>query len=88
MPLYFFNLLTGSSQIDDIDGQEVKDLDGAVEIAELSICEIAGENLKIGEKVQLEAISISDESGLVLARVTTEETVLPRFSAFEKFLPR
>ncbi|WP_416236902.1 DUF6894 family protein [Rhizobium sp. CC-YZS058] len=71
-----------------MDGQDVRDLDAAVEIAELSICEIAGESLKVGRNVQLEGISILDESGLVLAHLTTEEAVLPRFNALRKYLNR
>lgn len=82
MPTYFFQMLSGERQADDTEGQELDSLQAAVEVAELSLCEIAGDALKGGAEVQIEAIIVADDKGQELARVSTEDVVLKRFRAF------
>ncbi|MFP5077407.1 DUF6894 family protein [Rhizobium sp. YIM 134829] len=85
MPTYYFHLISEGRQVEDPVGFELDSLDEAIENADLSICEIAGNTLKGGGEVQLEAIIIADDTGHELARVTTESVLLLRFTALAKF---
>ncbi|MFP5076612.1 DUF6894 family protein [Rhizobium sp. YIM 134829] len=85
MPTYFFNVISEGRRAFDHEGQECASLEAAMDVAELSLCEIAGEALKFGSKVLIEAIVNSDDAGNELARKTAEATFLPRFAAFTKF---
>ena len=85
MPTYFFDLVSDDRNARDHEGQECASLEAAMDIADLSLCEIAGDALKAGLNVQLEAIVISDEAGNELARKSAEDAILPRINAFAKF---
>lgn len=85
MRTYFFNVISKDQRAFDHEGQECASLEAAMDVAELSLCEIAGEALRSGSNVQLEAIVISDTAGNEIGRKTVEDTVLPRFAAFTKF---
>lgn len=88
MPTYFFNLISDDKDVDDFEGQAFDTLEVAVQDAEFSLCEIAGDALRSGADVHLEGIIISDEMGHEVARITTEQAILPRFTAFSKFRPQ
>lgn len=77
MSLYFFDLIARGQRIADHNGNELPDLKAAILYAELSLCEIAGNCLQSGEKLEVEAVVICDADHRDLTRLTTIEAVKP-----------
>jgi len=87
MQRYFFNLDFDGEQVVDPDGAELLDLQAARREAGEAIREIAIQYIKMGRPLTLRAISVCDEAGHRLAKVSTrkalEEIMAPVIAAPE-----
>ncbi|MFN7023593.1 MAG: DUF6894 family protein [Pseudorhizobium sp.] len=75
MQRYFFTLNFHGEDVIDPDGANLPDLLAAECDAREAIREIAIQDIKMGKPLTLQSISVCDEEGRVLAKVTTREAL-------------
>jgi len=69
MPKFYLNLRNGDETIEDPDGCDSADLQGAIAEARAGARDILASMLRRGEALDGQSIEITDESGALLATV-------------------
>lgn len=77
MPKFYLHLQRDDEQIQDQEGQEFRSVEEAHAAAMAALCEIAGDAIKASEQVALEAILMEDDTGKLVAKVTTRQALQP-----------
>jgi len=83
MPLYFFNLCSGTQKTLDLEGQELPDLGAAREEAIAGARDIAADCVRFGEPLDFgDRIEITDTDGKPLLTVSLRDAVAVKASAW------
>jgi hypothetical protein len=77
MPKFYLHLQRDDEQIPDEEGQDFGSFEEARAAAMAALCEIAGDAIKASELVVLEAILMEDDTGKLVAKVTTGQALQP-----------
>jgi hypothetical protein len=75
MPRYFLNIRDGADVIEDLEGSILPDIEAACREAVVAARDILAEKLRAGEVMDGQVFEITDEAGIVRARLPLKEAL-------------
>ncbi|MDB5645823.1 hypothetical protein [Methylobacterium sp.] len=75
MPRYFLNIRDGADVIEDLEGSILPDIEAACREAVAAARDILAEKLRAGEVMDGQVFEITDEAGIVRARLPLKEAL-------------
>lgn len=76
MPMFYFHIRQRKHLIEDADGLELPDLPTAIAEAHEDVRSLVAERLQTGKAIEPHVIEITDNRGLMLAKIGFQDVVM------------